>query len=351
MEEIHNAGGPQVSNHKLRWLMVFCSANQDHCGCPPSDGRRRVKMLVDCWKRSNWPDVRQNLIAFSNGCSAIVKTECCENPMPSLISLFPLPQATSPPATKKPKPSHTTPKPAPATKPKSQLGTTDAMTNPALGSPLRLIQSAAAASEREHLETYTADFENEDQHGEHCVSLCTEENIGKKMVSCVVIARPNTHPDDIALLKAKVVDGRYIQIEGPAKSKSHLEHSAKWLGVLETNKECFQATKLITALKSMVTKFKRTQRSKTTKNDFAKTGFDIGNEHFAGSDGEEALAAMPIPHTHDKTINKEKRTVTEVMVVWRAFIVGSLQDIEEDAPSSSTSDFDMMVQLMNGAKI
>ena len=60
---------------------------------------------------------------------------------------------------------------------------------------------------KEHIESYEADFDNEDQHGDYLTALCLNEKIrkGRMQGSCVVIIRPNTHPSEIPFLKAEIV--------------------------------------------------------------------------------------------------------------------------------------------------
>ena len=102
-----------------------------------------------------------------------------------------------------------------------------------------------------HEEHYDADIDNEEQHGEYLAGLCTDEELGKKQASCIVIARPNTNPKDIKHLKAKFT-GNTVTITGPAKSTPFLDHSSKWLGVLSAKSDKFKSKKLQTTMLKMV---------------------------------------------------------------------------------------------------
>ena len=194
-------------------------------------------------------------------------------------------------------------------------------------------------------------FNNEDQHGEFLVTLCTDEQVDKKFASCVVVARPNTRTTDLPLLKATVSD-QAIHIEGPATSKPYLEHADKWLGVLENNQQGFHASKLLSVMKALVTKQKRGKRIKTTTINFNSHNMILSNEHFnRGIIGEKELKMIPLPFTYDMTIGNERRKVTELVCVWRAYIEGSLQEVEEENNTTTDSDYELMLKMMNGATI
>ena len=219
-----------------------------------------------------------------------------------------------------------------------------------LASPFRLVR-AAINSVRKHVESYDADFKNEDQHGEFLVTLCTDEEVVKKFASCVVVIRPNTRTADLPFLKATLSD-QAIHIEGPATSKPYLDHSDKWLGILNTNQQGFHASKLLSVMKALVTKQKRGKRIKTTTINFSSHNMILSNEYFnRGITGEKELKMIPLPFTYDMTIGNERRTVTELVCVERAYIEGSLQDVEEEANTTTDSDYELMLKMMNGATI
>ena len=200
----------------------------------------------------------------------------------------------------------------------------------------------------DHTEKYDVDLDNEDRHGEYLVGLCTDEKIGKKTASCIVVCRPNTHPDDVPLLKATFTADNII-ITGPAKSKSYVVASTKsdgWLATLDANKNYFQADKLVTTLTSMMTKFKKKERLKATHLSVAKLGIELSSDHFNAGVIEGELKMIPLPYTYTAKVGNKNNVVTEVMCIWRAYIEDSEQEIEEDVVS--TSEYDFMVKMMTG---
>ena len=198
-------------------------------------------------------------------------------------------------------------------------------------------------------EFYTADLDNEEAHGDFIVGLCNEEILGKKTGSCFVIARPNTHPADIPHLKAKITpDG--VQIVSPVHTKTYLTHSSAWLKVIQEHQKDFQAEKLVTTLTGMVTRLKKNNRTKTTFISVKDIGFELSNEHFSVGVAEGELQMLPIPYTYELKIGDDTKKVTEVICIWRAFIVGTEQDIEEES-SNNKSDYEMLLGLMKKSKI
>ena len=191
------------------------------------------------------------------------------------------------------------------------------------------------------------------------VGLVTEEPIGKQTASYVVIARPNTKPEDVKLLKGKLLGDSTVQLVGPAKSSSFVEHSDKWLATLGQNEVKLHAAKLKSRLKAICTKIKKKGKAgsaaklKTTTISFAKSGITLSNEFFSPGAAEYELNMLPIPYTYETKVGDitENKT-TEVMCVWRAYIVDSVEDVEEDdtAPVAD-DDYDLMVQMLNGNTI
>ena len=193
---------------------------------------------------------------------------------------------------------------------------------------------------------------NEDRHGEFLVTLCTEERVDKKSMSCVVVARPNTNPDDLPLLKAKFT-GNTIMVTGPAQSKSYLTSASGtdgWLSKLQANEKAFNASKLIQAMSAMVTKLKKKDRLKTTHLSAKALGFELSNEYFSPGAAEGELSMLPLPYTYTKKVGDKNNLVTEVICVWRAYIVDSEQEIEEEH-AKPTSEYDLFVNLMKGATL
>lgn len=210
-----------------------------------------------------------------------------------------------------------------------------------------------------HVENYEVDLDNEEQHGEYLVGLVNEEEIAigksKATASCILIARPGTKPEEVKHLKAKF-DGSTVSITGPAKSGSFVQHSDKWLGVLTTIEKKMQATKLKSRLHAIVTKFKKkgkagsASKQKTTELSFASCGFSLSTKYFNAGMGDGELKLLPIPYTYEEEVGDSSNKVTEVMVVWRAFIEGSFEEVEEEEATEPEpdSDYDLMVELMKG---
>ena len=189
-------------------------------------------------------------------------------------------------------------------------------------------------------------------HGDFLVGLCTEERIGRKQASCLVIARPNTKPEELDHLEATFTDDA-VKIIGPARGNAFLEQSQKWMGALEANKDLFEAEKLCQTLKTMVTKMKKQQQLKTTVLSVKKLGWEILNEHFNKGACGESLNMIPIPYDYSKRVGSKNNHITEVICIWRAYIVGTEDEIEEESHQSSTnkSNFDMMLSMMAGCKM
>ena len=191
-------------------------------------------------------------------------------------------------------------------------------------------------------------------HGEYLVGFCSEEKVDKKHASSIVVVRPNTHPEDVRILKAKVSDDGYsIEIISPSKCKSYLAHSAQWLGKLKTNEERFKAHKLGATLQAMVTKLKRKTRTKTTTISVKHLDIELSNENFNVGAGNNELAMIPLPYTYEMELGKKgnKSKVTEVVCVWRAYVVNSEHDVDEDAPPVEGGDYDIMLKMMEESTI
>jgi hypothetical protein len=375
VRKLDGAGGPQASSYQSHWLNNLCNNNPEILGCVDSQLCVRVGFLVDCWKRSkDWFTIRQKIVGMADDVASDDEdVPCCDDPMLMSSSFATNLQSRSvEPALKRPattttktkkssnsaststkEAAHTDPLSPPPIKRETTKTTTMTISttapDSAVLSPFRVIRQAVASAVRTHEEKYEADFNNEDQHGEYIVTFCSEEEVGKKVASCVIIIRPNTHPDDIKVLKATVSD-QSIHIVRPAKSKAYLQHSSKWLALLEKNKGPLKANRLMNSLKTVVTKLKRRDRTKTTHIDFRAHNFHLSNEHFNDGAAERELKMIPLPFTYDMNIGQEKRTITETVCVWRAYIQDTLTDVE-DEQTQDTDSYDLMLKMMNGASI
>lgn len=211
------------------------------------------------------------------------------------------------------------------------------------------------------MEKYDADLDNEEQHGEYLVGLVNEEEIsnGNATASCILIARPGTKPEEVKYLKAKLDGKNKISITGPSKGGAWVKHSDKWLAVMSSIEGKMQAKKLKSRLNAIVTKFKKkgkagsASKQKTTQISFTSCGVSLSTEHFNSGMGDGELKLLPIPYTYEEEVGDSKNKVTEVLVVWRAFIEGSFEEVEEEAATEQEpdSDYDLMVELMKGNTI
>jgi hypothetical protein len=153
------------------------------------------------------------------------------------------------------------------------------------------------------------------------------------------------------------VEADKIVIVGPVQDKGFLDSREGWLKVLETQKEVFNTEKLATTLEKMCTKLNKRTRTKTTNinlglNKDGEPQFELSNEVFNDGMDPGLLRMLPIPYTLEQNIDGKDQEVTRVFCLWRAYVVGTKEDIkEENKKKSSTSDYNLMVQLMAGTKI
>ncbi|CAB9513752.1 hypothetical protein SEMRO_610_G175160.1 [Seminavis robusta] len=219
-----------------------------------------------------------------------------------------------------------------------------------LGSPVRILKGAGNNGTKDHEEFYDVDLSNEEMHGEYLVTLCTDELITKKdgstcHASSIVVARPNSKPADTKLLKATVSTDS-IEIVGPAKSSTYLGSSKEWLGLLEKNKKRFSASKLGTTLTALVTKMqKKKANTKTTILSVKDLGIKLSNQYFNDGCQDGALKMVPLPYSYEANVGKTTFKVTEAMVIWRAYIESSEDEVSNQAGTGS-EDYDLLVHLL-----
>ena len=187
-----------------------------------------------------------------------------------------------------------------------------------------------------------------------------------KTASSVVIARPNTHPHTVPHLKA-VATEEQITITSLAHAPSFLEHSSEWIDVLKKNQKKFQATTLVTTMRTMVTHLKKAKKKKlpngTEMNtpDLKKTiisvseaGLVLSNEHFPDKTEDEwVLDMMPLPYNYKVKMAGKDFTFTESVVVWRGYIANTSVDVDEgNTPATSGNDgMSTLEKLMQGTTI
>lgn len=354
LQQIEENGGLKTS--KRWWLSNLFQCHPSELGCRESKKRERVAFIVDRWKRSNWKDVKKDLHELAAVSSNNVLSPP-SSPRPDIYSQSSLSQGKNDtvPKRRSVKPPPTAAAPVTPPRPvKEAAMSSRARSSASIGSPLRLMNSRPGATAKKHEETYNADLENEDHHGDYIVGLCLDEVIDKKHASCVYICRPNTNPKDIEHFNASIVDGHTIKIVGPAHSKTFIVGTSKWIASLTKYQDKFSATKLIPTLQSTMTKFARRDRFKTTYINFSGSlesnrAIELTNEYFTAGLDESELSPIPLPYSFELDVGGYKQTVTEVMVIWRAYIVGSAVDIV-DTKAKTKSDYDIMVEMMKGMK-
>ena len=80
--------------------------------------------------------------------------------------------------------------------------------------------------------------------------------------------------------------------------------------------------------------------------------FELSNEHFNdGVDDASQLKMIPCPYKSKQTVNGTDQEVTQVICIWRAYIVGTLSDVTAEKAKKPKTDYEMMLELMGGAKI
>jgi len=126
--------------------------------------------------------------------------------------------------------------------------------------------------------------------------------------------------------------------------------------MLEDNKKTFNASKLVATVKAMVTKINKAKinkepKMKTTTISFANSGIKLSNEHFSEGFPEGELAMIPLPYACDKKVADKDCKYTEVVCIWRAYIVDSEEDIEPENAATKDTNCDLMLKTMQGEQI
>lgn len=218
-----------------------------------------------------------------------------------------------------------------------------------LASPLCLLKTAIGKW-AECAATFRANFGNEDHHGDSLVAPHTEETVGGITTSSVVVAHPNMPEDDLDECSA-TVESNKITIVGPAQPSPWLTRSKQWIKFLSVNSDVLDTAELATTMQALVIKMVDKKRKKTTVIDFAAHGITLTDAHLnAGSDGDNDLVVLPIPHTHTVKDDQNKEAeVTETICIWRVFI----EDLEQALTSANTmkkkAAKERMMELKNGA--
>ena len=210
-------------------------------------------------------------------------------------------------------------------------------------------------------ETFEIDFDNPHCHGDFLVGITLNEKVNKKkmLVSSIVVIRPNTHPGEVPHLKAVASAGE-IKIESLAHKAGYLKNSSDWLKKLHDNKDALEAEGLHTTLTTMVTSLTKAnakaEQIKTTTLKLSKSsGFELAPDYFSLSGGQDAttwpLRKLPLPYEYKIKIANKEGVFLESCVVWRAFIKGTAQEIEEEKKTISDDGMDLLEMMMQGTKI
>jgi hypothetical protein len=179
----------------------------------------------------------------------------------------------------------------------------------------------------------------------------------KMLVSSIVIVRPNTHPGEVPYLKATTSAGE-VKIESLAHKPSYLKNSTFWLKKLDDNQDSLEAGELVTTLTTMVTSQSKanakTPQLKTTTLKLGKSsGIEFAPDHFSVDAGQDAtswqLRKIPLPYEY-QVANKDF-VYLESCVVWRVFIKGTAQEIEEQKKAADDDGMDLLEKMMQGTTI
>ncbi|CAB9527342.1 hypothetical protein SEMRO_1980_G309120.1 [Seminavis robusta] len=238
-------------------------------------------------------------------------------------------------------------KSSPATKkkkPHKPIPDNTMSSNNVLGSPIKLLRAQLSnADERDDdLEVvFDIDLENEENHGDYLVTMSTEERVKKMQASAIVVVRPNVAPEAVKDFSATFTKD-CISIDGPAADHEFLAAASGkdgWLTKLDKTKTRFEATKLLTTLTSLVTKLKKKKRPKTTHISVKSLGITVSNEYFSPGVAKHVLKLIPLPYkVTRKGKNGASEEVTRVILVWRAYIVGTLGEVEADDAQTGVDD-------------
>ncbi|CAB9531718.1 hypothetical protein SEMRO_3887_G351710.1 [Seminavis robusta] len=340
-------GGIKAPNRKNKLVAKLCDDYPSQLGCRSSVRRYRTVNLVDRWKRNHdFEATRANIIAEFNKLDLQCPNPEPDDGSPPEDSVIDLPET-------KPKPQKVKSSAAPTKKKKSNKPTPDStMSASKFGSPIKLLRAQIKTDDEEDddLEQYfDFDLVNEDNHGDYLATMSTEERVGKMQASAIVVCRPNVAPEDVKHFTASFTKD-CISIEGPSKDSGFLdgaEGKDGWLPKLEKTKTRFEAVKLTTTLMSLVTKLNKKQRPKTTHISVKDLGITVSNDYFSKGAAKGKLKLLPLPYKVIRTGKAGvKEEITRVFLVWRAFIIGTLCEVEAEAKTKTKGDQDLLDEML-----
>lgn len=200
------------------------------------------------------------------------------------------------------------------------------------------------------------DLENPDAHGEYLVELVTDELVGTKSASAIVVSRPGTRPEEVPFMKANVSDcGKKIILSAPSKVNGCMLEPSKWIKVLADNQNTFHMDRTVQSMQTTVTKLTQKTsnnepRMKTTTIDITGLGFTLSNEYFSPGHVNNHLMLLPIPCKRKlKDENNVEYTDVEINAIWRAFIEDSEQDVL--AAAGKNDAVSLLKDLLQNSKV
>ena len=125
---------------------------------------------------------------------------------------------------------------------------------------------------------------------------------------------------------------------------------------LTKNADRFKGNKLNSVLTSLVTKLKKKERTLKTTVSVQALGIKLSNEVFNDGAPDGHLSLLPLPYTFTRRIKTlkdgtvVKGDLTEVLCVWRAYIDGTLEDVDEDNQTNNKADA-LLEELMGECTI
>jgi hypothetical protein len=207
---------------------------------------------------------------------------------------------------------------------------------------------------------YDLDFNNFTQHGDFLVGYSTNEKVdsGKKTVSSIIVARPNTDPPELEHLKA-IGDVDSIRIVSVEHGQQFVEESAQWIKCLEENVDDFECGQLVTTMMTMMTKLEAKRESaagpdlKTTIISIKENeNMELANDYFCSNKEDFVLNMMPLPYTYKMQIGTKDFHYAKIMVIWRAYIKGSEDVVKEDKKQKNRDGpMSLLEKLMQGTTI
>ena len=178
-------------------------------------------------------------------------------------------------------------------------------------------------------------------------------------VSSIVVCKPNTHPSEVPFMDAVAADDS-ITITTIAHRDDFLKQQSQWIKVISNNEDALEAEVLVTTMKKLCTKLTVKSSNgkatpvlkKTVISGFKKIGIFFADDYFTTGKKEGQLDLLPLPYKYDTKFAGADFRFSECFVIWRAYIAGSEERVEEEQKSVTGNDaMDRLTALMQGTKI